>query len=267
MSPVASSALADLLAHRVPADTSRADLIALADALLTSCGLSSLTSAQSDDAPIADHKSWRTAERSKRRKLGALTPLGKRSRSYAAGDRRRMDQRADTSFYWRNVEHADFSPHHADVDASAEAEGIAVDTLAELHERYETGARTLPPLHPHVRISRMIDTALAYGKIELPKAPTNESEARSLRGWFTRAASYRKQSAVEAMARVQSGGAGKREIVTRQDKVRRTINSAARKLDVLASRMGKPIGDKLGAHDPALASAAIAALMSILRPV
>jgi hypothetical protein len=126
---------------------------------------------------------------------------------------------------------------HYDRAAAGEAE--SVEFLADLND-------TPVPMMPSVARSREIEAAYKLGRFDPWRPQRNRGQ-------------FQTQNAQRASERVAAGGAGKRDIRTREDKSRWAIKAAARRLDVLeASASGAQV-------NPLLAQA-IALVRGILAP-
>jgi hypothetical protein len=121
------------------------------------------------------------------------------------------------------------------IDDSAAREGEALETLADIND-------FSLPQQPYVLTGREIECALMLGRV----IPARNS------------GHFQKQNAIKGAERVARGGEGKREIVTRDDKARRAINAAARKLDAVEARIKRETPTPL-------ALAALALVRSILQ--
>jgi hypothetical protein len=106
------------------------------------------------------------------------------------------------------------------IDAAAEREAEAMEFIADLTEQPV-------PILPHVLKGLMISAALAlHEAFPLKYRHPLEGHAKNV-------GHFQKQNAQRAAERVAAGGRGKMEIVTRQDKARRAVKAAARRLDAL----------------------------------
>jgi hypothetical protein len=119
-------------------------------------------------------------------------------------------------------------------DARGEAEAEAIERMADYCD-------APVPMQPHVKLGLEVSCAAVRG-LTVPARNSGH---------------YQKQNAIKGMERARTFGQSKREIVTREDKARRALSRANRRLDVLQAQAALAGVDKT-------ALAAIALVRSML---